>query len=78
MYGASKHFPISRPEDPTGAEFVYRVLPMGAFNSPTIAGRIGNSILRQLPRESSDTYSGEVRENTWRTKLEDGAEIEPR
>jgi hypothetical protein len=84
---ASKHFHNFkvRPEDRaylgcihpiTGEEFVYAGLPMGAANSPAIACRIGNSSLRQL-RENSDTFSGEIRENTWRAQL-DGEKIEPR
>ena len=37
---------------------------------------VGNSSLRQL-RENSDTYSGEIRENTWRAQLT-GSPVEPR
>ena len=84
---ASKHFHNfkTRPEERsylgcihpiTGEEFVYAGLPMGAANSPAIACRIGNSSLRQL-RENSDTYSGEIRENTWRAQLT-GSTVEPR
>jgi hypothetical protein len=84
---ASKHFHNfkTRPEEQpylgcihpiTGEEFVYGGLPMGAANSPAIACRIGNSSLRQL-RENSTTYSGEIRENTWRAQL-NGERIEPR
>jgi hypothetical protein len=52
----------------TGVELVYAGLPMGTANSPAIACRINNSALRQLGIESP-LFHGEVRENTWRTKL---------
>ncbi len=84
---ASKHFHNfkTRPEErpylgcihpTTSEEFVHAGFPMGAANSPAIACRIGNSSLRQL-RENSDTYSGEIRENTWRAQLT-GSPVEPR
>ena len=60
----------------TGEEYVYGGLPMGASNSPAIACRLGNSSLRQL-RDNSDTFSGEIRENTWRAQLS-GTKINPR
>jgi hypothetical protein len=52
----------------TGIELVYAGLPMGTANSPAIACRINNSALRQL-RIESPLFHGQVRENTWRTKL---------
>jgi hypothetical protein len=49
-----------RPEE----HLVYAGLPMGAGNSPAIAGRHGASLLRKL-REVCPLYRGEPSANTW-------------
>jgi hypothetical protein len=52
----------------TGEHLVYLGLPMGSASSPSIACRMGNSILRQLKSESK-TFQGKPMENTWRRAL---------
>jgi hypothetical protein len=52
----------------TGEELVYVGLPMGSASSPSIACRMGNSIMRLLKTESP-TFQGTPIENTWRNSL---------
>jgi hypothetical protein len=60
----------------SGRHLVYLGLPMGSASSPSIACRMGNSAMRQL-RKESETFSGEIIENTWRKSL-DGKPYDPR
>jgi hypothetical protein len=54
----------------TDEQLVYAGLAMGmAKNSPAIACRINNGVLRQL-REESELFQGDLFKNTWRTTLE--------
>jgi hypothetical protein len=49
----------------TKKHYRYRGLPMGAGNSPAIAGRMGAAILRQLFERHPEIFQGEPRDNTW-------------
>jgi hypothetical protein len=53
----------------TNEELVYVGLPMGSASSPSIACRMGNSIMRLLKSESS-TFQGTPIENTWRNSMD--------
>ena len=56
----------------TGEELWYVGLPMGSVNSPSIACRFGEGVLRLL-REECPTFKAASREeNTWHTALEEG------
>jgi len=48
----------------TGTMYVYKGLPMGASNSPSLAGKFGLSFIRLL-REKSKLFQGTPRANTW-------------
>jgi hypothetical protein len=52
----------------TGEELVYVGLPMGSASSPSIACRMGNSVMRLLKSESP-AFQGKARENTWRKSM---------
>ena len=52
----------------TGARLVYCKLPMGAGNSPSLAGRYGSSFLRLL-RERCKLFQGTLRPNLWLNSL---------
>jgi hypothetical protein len=45
-------------------------LPMGAGNSPAIAGRMGAAILRQLIERHPGLFQGEPRDHTWQATTE--------
>ena len=60
----------------TGEKLVYVGLPMGSASSPSIACRMGNSVMRLLRSESS-TFQGTAIENTWRKSL-DGQKYDQR
>ena len=53
----------------TGERLVWVGLPMGSSNSPAIACRLTNSVLRQI-REREEIFKGKPEMNSWRTKLE--------
>jgi hypothetical protein len=53
----------------TNEELVYVGLPMGSASSPSIACRMGNSVMRLL-RSESPTFQGTVIENTWRKSMD--------
>jgi len=76
---ASKHFHNfpTRPDERrylgclhprTRVRYVWAGLPMGSSNSPAIACRVGNGVLRLLRSESS-VFQGTPVENSWRTSL---------
>jgi len=48
----------------TGKYYVYAGLPMGAGNSPSLAGKFGLSFVRLL-KEKFDIFQGTPRANTW-------------
>ena len=52
----------------TGERLVWAGLPMGSSNSPAIACRLTNSVLRQI-REREEIFRGKPVLNTWDTKL---------
>jgi hypothetical protein len=52
----------------TNEELVYVGLPMGSASSPSIACRMGNSVMRLL-RSESKVFQGEDHENTWRRSM---------
>ena len=56
----------------TGLHYRYRGLPMGAGNSPAIAGRMGATVLRKLRERRTDLFGGEPYDNTWQTTNELG------
>ena len=56
----------------------YRGLPMGAGNSPAIAGRMGAAILRQLLERHPELFQGEPRDNTWQATTGDDSDATQR
>ena len=52
----------------TGARYWYAGLPMGTSNSPAVACRIGNGVLRML-RDECPAFQGTPTENSWRRSL---------
>ena len=48
----------------TSKRYFYRGLPMGSGNSPSLAGKYGNSFLRKV-RERCPAFQGEPTTNTW-------------
>ena len=55
----------------TGEILCYFGLPMGSGSSPGLAGRYGNSILRQL-REREEIFQGTLTDNGWRFHIQGG------
>jgi hypothetical protein len=53
----------------TGKRYRYKGLPMGAGNSPAIAGRYSAGLIRQLKKHHLDLFSGLMLENSWRTGM---------
>ena len=51
----------------TGLHYRYRGLPMGAGNSPAIAGRMGAAVLRLLIERHPELFQGEPTDQTWHT-----------
>ena len=56
----------------TGEALWYVGLPMGSVNSPSIACRCGEGVLRLLREEMPVFTATSYRENTWRTALNEG------
>lgn len=56
----------------TGDHYRYRGLPMGAGNSPAIAGRMGTTLLRKLGERRPDLFQGQPRDNTWHVQVSSG------
>jgi hypothetical protein len=52
------------PTDPN-KHYVYGGLPMGAGNSPSIAGQLGTAVLRLVRRLYKEIFSGNPVLNTW-------------
>jgi hypothetical protein len=57
--------------------YVYKGLPMGAGNSPAIAGRHGAALLRLL-KEYCPLYQGQLTDNTWWSHYAAGSNYDPR
>ena len=55
----------------TGEKLVWVGLPMGSANSPAIACRLTNSILRQI-KERKEIFQGMAKQNTWMKKMDTG------
>jgi hypothetical protein len=55
----------------TEAQLVYCGLPMGLSNSPAISCRVTNGGIRTI-QERESLFQGNVRLNTWATKMTDG------
>jgi len=55
----------------TGRHYRYAGLPMGAGNSPGIAGRLGNAFIRRLTERHPDLFDGVPLDNSWRSQLAD-------
>jgi hypothetical protein len=53
----------------TGKRYRYKGLPMGAGNSPAIAGRYSAGLIRKLKVNYPDLFNGLMAENSWRTGM---------
>lgn len=61
----------------TGKHYRYKGLPMGAGNSPALAGRYGASFVRLLQQKRPDLFSGTITPNCWRAHYQEGTTYNP-
>ncbi len=62
----------------TGKIYQYRGLPMGAGNSPAIAGKYSAALVRSLREKQPLIFGGKGRENCWRTGFDNGSTYDPK